>query len=219
MDTDGLDDIITLDDSGAIHIFYGKPYWDIPEFSKKLVTDKYGIILENKNRKSNAIIYFDELSQITLDDRNDKNLGVKNAINNLIYTPISYPVFQDALPKLPQQEPIEGVPGLASSQATIDRFVKENGNAISYSSQFKTTEEKLFMQSYYSDTLGLDFQRTMNDLNGDTLQAGDTIDVEIKLTNTSNAPMKNIIFGEKVLDILSFNGNDIITSQVAVISE
>jgi hypothetical protein len=37
MDSDGKDDIITLDDAGEIHIFYGNGTADTPEFTKKFI--------------------------------------------------------------------------------------------------------------------------------------------------------------------------------------
>jgi hypothetical protein len=51
MDKDGYDDLITLDDSGEINILYGKNFSNIPDFRKKLITDEYGILLEDKNIK------------------------------------------------------------------------------------------------------------------------------------------------------------------------
>jgi hypothetical protein len=45
MDSDGKDDIVTLDDAGQIHIFYGSGTSENPSFTKKFIGDGYAIEL------------------------------------------------------------------------------------------------------------------------------------------------------------------------------
>lgn len=45
MDADGRDDIVTLDDAGQIHIFYGNGPSLNPSFTKKFIGDGYAIEL------------------------------------------------------------------------------------------------------------------------------------------------------------------------------
>lgn len=45
MDNDGKDDIVTLDDRGEIHIFYGSGTENTPSFTKKFIGDGYAIRL------------------------------------------------------------------------------------------------------------------------------------------------------------------------------
>lgn len=50
MDNDGEDDLVTLDDAGQIHIFYGGGSPKNPQFTKLLVGNGYGIELSQAVR-------------------------------------------------------------------------------------------------------------------------------------------------------------------------
>ena len=63
MDSDGTDDLITLDDTGDIHIWYGGGNPDTPEFTKKLVGNSYGVTLSDTVLNYGGLVYFDGLTQ------------------------------------------------------------------------------------------------------------------------------------------------------------
>ena len=67
MDTDGYDDIVTLDDSGEIHIFYASGTAKNPIFTKKYIGDGYAISLSDAIINQGGAIYFDGLTQIDPD--------------------------------------------------------------------------------------------------------------------------------------------------------
>ena len=67
MDNDTNDDIVTLDDSGQIHIFYGWGWDQSPSFTKLKVWDWYGIELNSDAISWWAAVYFDGVPQIDTD--------------------------------------------------------------------------------------------------------------------------------------------------------
>ena len=88
MDNDTRDDIITLDDSGKIHIFYG--WWTSrnPVFSKLLVSDDYGIDLSSKIRNDGWFVYFDELYQLQPQEPQLDNISTE-ILDKEIFTQLS----------------------------------------------------------------------------------------------------------------------------------
>ena len=67
MDADGKDDIVTLDDAGEIHIFYGSGASRTPTFDKKFIGDGYAITLSDEIINQGGAVYFDGLTQISPD--------------------------------------------------------------------------------------------------------------------------------------------------------
>jgi uncharacterized repeat protein (TIGR01451 family) len=67
MDADGKDDIVTLDDAGEIHIFYGSGTSLNPSFTKKFIGDGYSIRLSDESINQGWAVYFDGLTQIRPD--------------------------------------------------------------------------------------------------------------------------------------------------------
>ncbi len=68
MDADGKDDIVTLDDAGEIHIFYGWWTTEAPVFTKKFIGDGYAIKLSETTISHGWAIYYDGLTQIDPND-------------------------------------------------------------------------------------------------------------------------------------------------------
>lgn len=68
MDSDGKDDIITLDDAGELHIFYGNGETETPEFTKKFIGDGYAIELSSTATSHGGGVFYDGLIQLS-DDR------------------------------------------------------------------------------------------------------------------------------------------------------
>lgn len=64
MDKDGKDDIVTLDDAGQIHVFYGSGTQKNPTFQKKYIGDGYAISLSDEAISHGGAVYFDGLTQI-----------------------------------------------------------------------------------------------------------------------------------------------------------
>jgi len=65
MDSDGKDDIVTLDDSWQIHIFYGWWVAQRPVFEKKFIWDGYAIELSQLSTSHGWWVYFDWLVQLS----------------------------------------------------------------------------------------------------------------------------------------------------------
>lgn len=65
MDSDGNDDIVTLDDAGEIHIFYGWGIGEAPAFTKQFIGNGYGIELSNSTISHWWAVYFDGLVQVS----------------------------------------------------------------------------------------------------------------------------------------------------------
>jgi len=132
MDDDGNDDIVTLDDSGEIYIFYGSGEPENPVFTKKYVWDGYAIELSSTSISHGGAIYYDGLTQIdpnnqsqllwvtqaylddvtaSVDSGNPDALNApefinESLVNNLIYVWLPYiPTDYDA-PDLPVSESI-----------------------------------------------------------------------------------------------------------------
>ena len=59
MDHDGKSDLVTLDDAGQIHIFYGGGTPTKPQFTKKLIGNGYGIELNSQPRNEGGLVYFE----------------------------------------------------------------------------------------------------------------------------------------------------------------
>lgn len=67
MDNDNKTDIVTLDDSGLIHIFYGGGTSQEPSFTKLKVGDGYGITLSESTTNYGGAVYFDGVDAVSPD--------------------------------------------------------------------------------------------------------------------------------------------------------
>ncbi|MFK7780230.1 MAG: VCBS repeat-containing protein, partial [Candidatus Gracilibacteria bacterium] len=87
MDNDGSDDIVILDDTGEINIFYGGDISSLmPNFSKLTISEDNGVELNTSTRNDNSLIYFDGLYQPS-EEPSDSD-----RIDNQLF--IEYPYFE-----------------------------------------------------------------------------------------------------------------------------
>ena len=89
MDNNGVDDIVTLDDSGQINIFYGWGSALKPVFTKLLISDEYGIKLSPADRNEKALLYFDGLYQLDGLPSSDDDIPTK-LVDNILFESLSY---------------------------------------------------------------------------------------------------------------------------------
>jgi len=96
MNNDWIDDIVTLDDSWEINIFYWK--WATTDFIKNNIHSWYGMKLSNKVTNNMWVIYFDWLTQdinkwtIPKDYTNFRSVDI---IENLMFEKIAYDTETD----------------------------------------------------------------------------------------------------------------------------
>ena len=89
MYNNGVDDIVTLDDSGQINIFYGWGSALKPVFTKLLISDEYGIKLSPADRNEKALLYFDGLYQLDGLPSSDDDIPTK-LVDNILFESLSY---------------------------------------------------------------------------------------------------------------------------------
>lgn len=69
MDKDGVDDVVTYDDSWTITIFYWFKWTsENPRFTKKIIETWLWLTLNSSTRNDNSLVYFDSLYQLQDDD-------------------------------------------------------------------------------------------------------------------------------------------------------
>jgi len=84
MDNDGIDDIVTLDDSWAINIFYWIVWSSNPTFTKLTLSEDYWVKLTSEIRKDSWFLYFNWLYQVdTRYDNTDLINSNKDYLDNL----------------------------------------------------------------------------------------------------------------------------------------
>jgi len=89
MDNNNIDDIVTLDDSGQINIFYGWGSALKPTFTKLLISDEYGIKLSSGDRNEKALLYFDGLYQLDGLPSSDDEIPT-DMVDNILFERLSY---------------------------------------------------------------------------------------------------------------------------------
>ena len=198
MNDDQKDDIVILDDSWAINIFYGWWVFNKPEFIKNQIADDYWVKIGTWTRNDNGLVYFDWLYQLWKVWDFGTEFSWNDTIpyeltDNLIFENLSYNVNQDKL--LPEEYSVEYL-------ENIDDF-----------SAFGTDSEinniTTFIKSDYSENLWLKVEKIFIDNNGWFIQKWDIISVTINLKNTTNSTFTKIAYWEKIDDVLTLDGNSI----------
>ncbi|MDQ7023642.1 MAG: hypothetical protein Q9M97_09195 [Candidatus Gracilibacteria bacterium] len=85
MDNDGKTDIITLDDSGEINIFYGGGNSKNPTFTKKLIGSGTGLQLSSEPRSNGALINYNGLYQIPEEPNTSTGIVNEDFLNRQIF--------------------------------------------------------------------------------------------------------------------------------------
>ena len=181
MDSDRITDIITLDETWEVNIFYWKKTG--LNFDKKTIYSGYGIKLNDKIRTDFWAVYFDWLTQLksrkekiekftkeSAKDFTKKTLKNKGKNNNV----------EDSIPE-------DLLDNMLFSQVnySINGDKTKNENNI-------TT----FIKSEFVSKVGFSVNKTFKDINKWSLQSWDNVLVEVKLKNISKKELKNIAYLE-----------------------
>jgi len=84
MDADGIKDVVILDDSWEINVFYGWGTWENPKFTKLNIWKDYAITLDSAPRTDKWAVYYEGIvSKSSKDFKKDKKSKLANTLANL----------------------------------------------------------------------------------------------------------------------------------------
>lgn len=225
MDHDGKDDIITLDDAGEIHIFYGNGTAKNPEFTKKFIGDGYAIELSNTATSHGGGVYYDGLIQLSDDRSADILLNSQQYLEELSealedWEEEASPEFIDeslvesflylSLPYIPtdyeqtltNEEIVEA--GLWDEESVWE-FLENYGDYVSYSwfeNAYNT--QTYFLRSQYADSEWIEITKTFTDTTPPHLQTWDSVYYDISIKNTSSSRKNNIAYVDSIPQYFNF---------------
>lgn len=84
-----------------------------------------------------------------------------------------------------------------ASKESLDNFLAQFGESVSIPS-IQEEAQTTFIKSEYSELLGLKVEKIFDDIQGGTLQSGDTIGVRIRLINESGVRIQNLAYIESI---------------------
>ena len=194
MDNDGKTDIVVLDESGELSIFYG--WWTSanPTFEKKVIVKWLWLTLWNDIKKDWWVLYYAGLYQpenMSPADRLkmwDKNID-KWVIDSEIYVNLPYN-------KIKPEDP------------SIENMTKQP-NSI---------EQTYYLKSEYLSSVWINYEKTFKDRNGWTLVTWDIVDIEVKITNNSWRALVNASYLEKFENYFNIKTDTITNSKNIEIS-
>jgi uncharacterized repeat protein (TIGR01451 family) len=231
MDDDWKDDIITLDDAGEIHIFYGNGEAETPLFTQKFIGDGYAIELSNTATSHGGWVYYDWLTQLS-DDRATKILlNSQEYLTTLSWALANWeegntPEFIDeslvesflymSLPYIPTdyESPFtneEIVEEALWNDESVTQFLDNYENYTSYSwLQNAYNTQTYFLRSQYADSEGIVINKTFTDTTPPHLQTGDSVYYDISIKNTSSTRKNNIAYVDSIPAYFHFASQDLI---------
>ncbi len=195
MDNDGVSDIVTLDESWEINIFYGISWSPRqPNFTKLKVSEWHWIKLKTWVRKDNWLVYFSWLYQPPETTYTNKQ------IDDLLF--VAYPYSTWSLVENTSWSTL-----VYTWSGSVDEYFE---NLITWEEGMENEIPNIyFLKSDYSDYSWLDVEKRFEDLNGGLIKTDDIIGVEITLTNTSPSRLKNVVYVEKTPSAFIINKNSI----------
>ena len=274
MDNDGIDDIVTLDSTWQIHIWYGNP-WDSqrPLFTKLFVWDGYSVRLSDTPISHGWLVYFDGMTeaqiqnpqnilqlsqnyleevqrgieagqsspmpiqsnmsdeyreemQNTLDTRflSSSEMMNEELIDTFLYVPLPYrPTTYmsewDARTQLLDEFSSwisttslwEFWENTQDAVVELDAFTSEWERYIQYSNiERSQSQNTFFLRSEYAYIEWIEVKKTFTDANPPHLQTGDTVYLDISLTNTSNIRKDNIAYADMLPKFFNFKNDQMI---------
>lgn len=229
MDNDSIDDLVVLDDSWYLNIFYGKNISSNPSFDKNTISNSFGIKLDEWVRSDGWLLYFDWLYQVdySLDGTSkieQNELYLNNIMNNSSWGAANYNLW-DWDPDLDSL--FWAIESSDTSNWKIDEnllnsFIFERVNYEKDSNYYSDVDlwddlsssdkSTTFIKSEYSEFSWLSFEKTYKDRNWFTVKSWDIIDVEIIIKNTSYSRINNIAYIEDINDIFVLEDNTIVNS-------
>jgi uncharacterized repeat protein (TIGR01451 family) len=229
MDSDGKDDIVTLDDAWEIHIFYGA--WDAenPEFTKKFIWDGYAIELSNTAISHGWWIYYDWLIQLT-DERAaeiltnseeyltqlnealadweewenpefiDESLVESFLYMSLPYAPTNY---EDS--RTNEEITVQDL----GDDSSVSDFLSSYWDYVTYSwFEDRYNTQTYFLRSQYADSEWIEISKTFTDTSPPHLQTGDSVYYDISIKNTSATRKNNIAYVDAIPQYFHFASQD-----------
>lgn len=224
MDHDGKSDLVTLDDAGQIHIFYGGGTPTKPQFTKKLIGNGYGIELNSQPRNEGGLVYFEGLYQLPKPGDNSALLADNAAylkkiqdnaedaysdeqllydasfMDNVFFEEISYNPEEDDINNiefLPSEED-ELEESLNESEQELASFLEDYDGYTDASDYYEANLYTTFVRSEYALGAGVDVKKVYTDLNGGTLKTGDKVKVDVTISNVSSKKMLNVAYMESI---------------------
>lgn len=224
MDNDGEDDLVTLDDAGQIHIFYGGGSPKNPQFTKLLVGNGYGIELSQAVRNEWWLVYFDGLYQLpdlwnnadllasneeflrniqqNMDNVDEEYEFLYNAwfVDNIIFERIPYDFDSndDGSIDFPDTGDDELDIYVDEAEQDIEDFLFEFEGYVDVDDFYSTEHYTTFIKSEFSKSQGIEVKKRYTDINGGTLKTGDGVKVDVTLTNVTGANLRDVIYLESV---------------------
>ncbi len=214
MDADGITDIVTLDDAWEVNIFYWGGDSLKPKFTKQTISKDNGIKLNSETRNDNSLIYYDSLYQPSFWDID------RQKIDNYIF--VKYPYLKPS-----EKEETKTEESLVNKTITsfkdldLSNIDMSNIDMTGFDEQEFDTESSsneipsiYFIKTEYSEYAGIKVEKTFIDKNGWFIKRDDTVEVKIRLTNTSSGTLQNVVFAEKVPNILNLDKQSIESEDV-----
>ncbi len=193
MDADWRDDLVTLDDSWEINIFYAEWIPKKPLFKKKNISKKFALKLSEKPRSDKSLIYFDSLYQIRkLWIKKSKKLWAKDYNKGVGKAILESMVFKNI--------PYSKSGSLVKNSPFWKQIVKSSSN---------NSIETTFIKWEYADTVWLEVEKVFKDINWWNFKSGDEVEVKIKLTNKTSKTLKNIVYLEMLENYFSLKNKSI----------
>lgn len=222
MDKDGKSDIVTLDEEGDIHIFYGGGVSNNPEFTKLLAWSGFWIVLSPKEKNTGWLVYYDGVYQLPEEWDNSKLLAKNedymaaiknNTAGDLNEETINESFFDNLMfVRIPVSNEI----GVSLNTTTSSEYANTEAtianNMMQYISDYSgqeiqtnATTYKTFVKSEYAAWEKMQVTKTFSDVNGWLLKGGDKVKVSVTLKNTGSTQMKNIQYIEKTEENFFFD--------------
>lgn len=209
MDNDSIDDIVTLDDSWEINIFYWKWTSVNPNFTKLNVTDNYWITLNSDKRNDGWLIYFDWLYQV---DNTYNNSNILKENKDYLSNISQWNNFW--VKNTPDEDLINSFIFEQIAYSKKDSFNKVDSKQInSLLNLPDTIEQTTFIKSDYSESSWLKVDKILLDRNWWYLSKWDYVDVDIEITNISWRTINNIAYIEDIFEYFTIDESSLLNSK------
>ncbi|MCD5380636.1 VCBS repeat-containing protein, partial [Candidatus Gracilibacteria bacterium] len=222
MDNDAFarQDLVTLDDAGNINIFYGNGPGETNKFTKKQISNGYGMTLNSDSRTDGALVYFDGLVQIDEQDllnrlSVDNDALAENPVggndaffDKIMFEKVNYStgentndqqetIIEESLPVLDTFPAGDIGPSTSTNISVADFLEKHSGSTTVQ--KVNHVDSTTFIKSEYARAAGIEVDKKFNDVNGANLQSGDLVDVTVVLKNTTETPKIGVAYVDSVV--------------------
>ncbi len=184
MDTDGRDDIVFLTEGGELGVLYGTKTAGV--FEKKILDSTLGVKLSTDPETTGGAALFDRVPK--LPSLNAASTGTGSEDESMLRSEVYYQrsvydiTASTALPEsMVSPKTVSDIESVMTTTLT-----DPNTNSTS------VTRTDTYVKSEYAPAYGLSIEKHYRNLNSPTIRAGDAIEVDIALTNTSKTPITGL---------------------------